>query len=174
MTPRPQLFIDLDNVLADFDGHHQACFGTTPGRQIPAPDDFWPRIEAHGSFFRDLPLMADARDLWAAALAIHGSPQVLTAVPDRPSAETFGRQKRAWVAAHFGPEVPVICSGPAQKHAWGQPGDILIDDWDVHQPAWEAMGGLFILHRSALGSLVHLYRLLRPFGAPAALAQRGA
>ena len=57
----PTLFIDLDGVMADFDGAFPAVFGLD--HRSLADDDMWLHINGHPSFFRDLPPMAGGDEL---------------------------------------------------------------------------------------------------------------
>lgn len=155
-----QLFIDLDGVLADFDAHFEVAFGYRNDHNAPEPTDFWQRLGAHaaGHFYAELPLMADARSLWAGVKALHPSPIILTGIPHSlPHAEP---DKRAWVARHFGAEVGVICCSSKDKRLHGKPGDILVDDWFKYRHLWEEMGGIFVLHTSAAKSLAEVAALL--------------
>lgn len=148
---KPQVFIDLDGVLADFDSRYEAVFGERNNHDAPEPPDFWSRLGAHadGHFYAELVLMPDARELWAGVSAMN--PIVLTGIPrSLPHAEP---DKRAWVARHFGADVQVICCASKDKCRYGRPGDVLIDDWSKYRHLWEEMGGLFILHTSAASSL---------------------
>lgn len=155
----PDVFVDMDGVLADFDGFYLAQFGVSTDRAGRVEDGFWDRMLAHGSFFRDMPLMPDARRLWEGVLALHPEPVVLSAAPPEiPDAPT---QKKAWLEAHFGDRVPLITCRAKDECRHGKPGDILIDDWPKWRHLWEGMGGTFVLHRSAEDSLAQLAALLR-------------
>jgi len=151
-----QLFIDLDGVLADFDGFYESSFGIRPDRDAPEPPDFWTHIEEHGRFFLDMPMMADAMKLWDGARVLHPNPIILTGLPRMADAEPH---KRAWVARHIGADAPVICCRSRDKRLHGKPGDILVDDWQKYRHLWEEMGGVFVLHRSAESSLAQLAEL---------------
>jgi hypothetical protein len=97
-----KLYIDLDGVLADFDSSAEAILRTDNIYKyefVWGPDKFWERINKQPSFFRDLPLKADARHLWAKVS--HLEPTILTALP-RENGERVDTQKRAWVATYFG------------------------------------------------------------------------
>jgi 5'(3')-deoxyribonucleotidase len=155
LTDKRQLFVDLDGVLADFDAHYESISGMRPDRSAEPPD-FWYQINKTPTFFRDLPIMPGARDLWnrisvrlrhpLAAGIFHEAPIVLSGVPDKvPQAAA---QKRAWVAEHFGSDIAVLTCKSEDKCLHGNPGDVLIDDWPKYQHLWEDMGGVFILHTS--------------------------
>lgn len=163
----PQLFIDLDGVLADFDRFYEQQFGVKLDRNAKDPPGMWDHIERHGSFYADLPMMPDARELWEGAKRLHPHPIILTGVPH--SITDVERHKREWVARHIDPSATVVCCASKDKRLHGKPGDILVDDWHRYRALWEEMGGVFILHTSAKDSLSRVSALL----APAPLAAGG-
>lgn len=156
-----RLYLDLDGVLADFDGHYERCFGTRPDKSRPDPPGFWERIGAHRTFFLDLAPMPDALDLWHGAVARYGQPTILTGIPRRETYRHAEAHKRAWVAQHLDRDALVICCLSEHKSHYGSPGDILVDDWDKYRHLWEGMGGTFVHHTSAQDTLAALSGLWR-------------
>ena len=63
---RPHIFLDCDGVMADFDLGFFNLFGMTTKEADEKYSDavFWSMIREAGTFFRDLPLMPDARELY--------------------------------------------------------------------------------------------------------------
>ncbi len=145
------LFIDLDGVLADFDGFYERQFGVRPDRLVYDPPGFWEPVAMHGRFFADVPPMSDAMELWDGVNRLHGNPVILTGLPH--SIVDAEAQKRDWVRRHISPDVKVVCCRSRDKRLHGQPGDILVDDWARYRHLWEEMGGVFVLHTSAADSL---------------------
>jgi hypothetical protein len=147
------VFLDCDGVLADFDTYAEAYFGMPPRvyeKQVGSAQ-FWSELEAKGNFYRNLPLMSDARELVEGVA--HLSPTILTGCPRGNWAEA---QKVAWANEHF-PGIPVITCRSADKRAHAKPGDVLIDDWPQHRHRWIEMGGVFISHFDAETSLAALW-----------------
>ena len=143
MTRR--LYLDLDGVFADFDAAFPAVFGMD--HRSMADDDMWSRINAHPSFFRDLPLCAGAYAGFRALAEF--SPTILTACPRTNYAEVAG-QKRDWVRFHFGSGVTVlpVMGGHNKPLFMHSPGDVLVDDYRKNCDAWAKAGGQPVLHRS--------------------------
>lgn len=142
---QPRIFLDCDGVLADFDNYALSYFGM-PSREYEkrmGSDVFWMELEEHGSFFRDMPVMADAAKLVEGVR--HLNPTILTGCPRGDWAQG---QKIAWAEEHF-PGIPIITCKSKDKRLHGQPGDVLIDDWDEHRHRWIEMGGIFITHQKA-------------------------
>ena len=159
-----QLFIDLDGVLADFDGHFEKCFGVRPNQDTYEPPGMWDKIRAHGNFYRELPLMPDAYDLWGGvgAILFHSGPDylqpiILTGIPH--SIPDVAQQKREWVADKFGKYQKVITCFSRDKHKHGRPGDVLVDDRLKYSHYWLQMGGIFVHHKSAHQTLQELAAL---------------
>lgn len=150
---RPQIFLDCDGVLADFDSYAEAYFGMPP-RSYEAQVGsaaFWQELEAKGDFCRNLPLMPDAHVLVDGVR--HLNPIILTGCPRGNWAEA---QKVAWAGEHF-PGIQIITCRSADKRAHAKPGDVLIDDWHQHRHRWIEMGGVWITHTCAETSLAALW-----------------
>jgi hypothetical protein len=149
----PQLFLDCDGVLADFDRYATALLGMPP-REFEARHGirrFWSRIAGDPDFFFNLPLMPDARELWDAVA--HLQPVILTGLPHGNWAAP---QKMRWAAKHF-PEARMITTqARAKRDHMEQPGDILVDDLLKYRALWEEAGGVFVHHRSTPDTLAQL------------------
>jgi hypothetical protein len=150
-----QLFLDCDGVLADFDAVAIEIFGQHPNEaeRTVGSDEFWRRLRLRSGFFRDLPLLNDALELYHAVA--HLDPTILTGCPRGGWAEP---QKLNWAAQHF-PGVRIITCSSHEKRLHMQSGDILVDDLVKYQHLWEEAGGIFVLHLSARKSLDRLEAL---------------
>lgn len=144
MTHVPRtLYIDLDGVMADFDGAFPLVFGLD--HKSLADDDMWHHINSHASFFRDLPPMTGAVEFFR--LVEHLNPVILTACPEFNYPDVAA-QKRAWVRAHLSHSCLVlpVLGGRHKPLFMHQVGDVLIDDWGKNCEAWNAAGGVAIKH----------------------------
>ena len=75
------IFLDLDGVLADFDSHYETHFGVRPKRW-PEPDTTkWKLINSVPDFYRTIPLMPGARDLFRYVDEAGYGVAILTGVP---------------------------------------------------------------------------------------------
>lgn len=142
-----QLFLDCDGVLADFDGEFTRLFGVHPRVYEKDQGAFWDHVENFNNFYRHLPLMPDAMDLYEAVKVYR--PIILTGVPHGEWAEI---QKIKWAEEHF-PGVPLVTCRSKHKNWFCQPGDVLIDDLKRYRHLWQEKGGVFILHTSAQDSI---------------------
>jgi 5'-nucleotidase len=154
-----KLFVDLDGVLADFDGHYFAEFGVRLNRNGEEPTDMWGNIRGHSPFtwFDDLPLIPGATAFWQALQPYQ--PVILSGIDQRklPGGEV---QKRRWVDRHFGPDVTLLTCRSRHKCRFASRGDILVDDWAKYRELWENVGGIFVLHRSFAESLAVVQELM--------------
>lgn len=153
-----QPFVDLDGVLADFDGHYEKLFGVRPNQDTYDPPDMWDNIRDNKTFYRDQPLMPDAMELWEGCKRLHVNPIILTGIPY--SIPNVKKQKQEWAWEYFGHDVEIICCRSVDKYKYMKNrGDILIDDRLKYSDHWKNAGGIFILHTSSKSSLEKLARL---------------
>jgi hypothetical protein len=148
----PQVYLDCDGVLADFDRGATAVLGMPPRafERRFGLRKFWKALAQAPDFFERLPLLGDAMVLFEAVKPL--DPVILTGLPRGSWAEP---QKRRWAQRHF-PGVPVITTSAALKREHCHPGDALVDDRDQYRRLWEEAGGIFIHHRDARSSIQEL------------------
>jgi len=153
MSQLPQLFLDCDGVLADFDKYALEYFGMPP-REYEAKmgaKKFWAELESKGDFYRNMYVMSDAHILFNATK--HLKPIILTGCPRGDWAQ---QQKIDWAAEHF-PGTEIITCRSADKRDYATAGDIIIDDWPQHRHRWIEYGGVWISHYDAQSSLDALF-----------------
>jgi 5'-nucleotidase len=159
----PRLYLDLDGVMADFDAHFPATFGLD--HRGMADDALWETINAHPSYFRDMPPCPGAVAFFRTIE--HLDPIILTACPKSAYAEV-ARQKRAWVREHLSKDVVIlpVMGGKSKPLFMHAPGDILIDDFVRNTDAWTAEGGVAILHKTFAETSARLRTALGPLLEP--------
>ncbi len=159
-----RLFIDMDGVLADFDGHYTKLFGETPEESDKQHKSrLWNNINGHmGEFFAELPKMPGVTTLLQAIRYLHSAGKVsevyiLTAAGDS-TFEVVSKQKRKWLAQHISDNYMVLTTRKGvDKAAFVQkPGDVLIDDMQKNCDAWEAAGGTAVHYTSLFAGLTQL------------------
>lgn len=151
-----QLWLDMDGVLADFDSAACEALNTDNSYKwewIHGSKAFWDTLNQNPNFFYDLPPMADCLVLFDKVE--HLNPIILTALP-KTGAHEVDRQKRAWVAKYLGENVRVVTCQTHEKPDYCLRGDVLVDDRSVNKAKWEAAGGSYVLHVSALDSIRQL------------------
>lgn len=148
----------MDGVLADFDKRASAILGMDSYKFEfqHGTQEFWSRLNEDPDLFASFEPLPDAMELWAAVE--DRDPAILTALP-KTNGERVSRQKREWVARHFGPHVEVITCRSHDKPDYAGIGDVLVDDRATYRGAWEANGGKFVHHQSAASSIIQLKSL---------------
>lgn len=158
------IFLDMDGVLADFNGAMIKHFGV-PFDQVGGGDakERWRLISSElPDVYANLDTLPDADALVAAVTEVcveyDAIPGILTAIPKYGRLPNAQKHKYEWTRVRW----PHLCKnfniGPfavdKQKHA--RPGHILIDDSELNIPQWQACGGYGILHVSAENSIQQL------------------
>lgn len=138
-----QLFVDLDGVLADFDGLIEREFGLVNNRENEHPN-FWGIVSQYkGRLYYDMDPLPDAAYLWKKLKPY--DPIILTGCPTSiPDADS---DKRKWVKQYIDNNAKVITCKSRDKCKFGKPGDVLLDDWPKYKHLWEDMGGIFLVYK---------------------------
>lgn len=143
------IFIDMDDVVADWHGRAQEVLKrrwNKNGDRIPQAE--WDKIKSDIRFYRYLPLMPGANELVNMCKDyIKRNPQYclrfLTALPHDYSMP-LAAQDKVWWAHDYFPGIDVTF-GPFSYDKWRhcqQPGDILIDDRHSNCREWINAGGI--------------------------------
>lgn len=156
-TVRPRLFIDLDGVLADFDGGFPRIFGED--HKVIGKKRMWELVRGRPDFFAELHPFPGAVEFYRSVAHLH--PAILTAAPNSDYMNA-ALAKRRWVRSYIDPYVPVLpVMGGHHKPAFlDRPGDILIDDYGRNCELWTAAGGIAIKHEP--GDFARTLDMLRP------------
>lgn len=144
-----RIYLDCDGVLADFNNGFEQQFGVNPEyyEETHGSKQFWFKIRNVDGFYKKLPLMQDAMDLFHAVE--HLRPIILTGCPFGGWAES---QKMSWRDKHF-PGIPMVTCMSRHKKDYCKPGDVLIDDYIKYKQLWEDAGGTFVLHTDAQSTI---------------------
>jgi 5' nucleotidase, deoxy (Pyrimidine), cytosolic type C protein (NT5C) len=144
-----KLYFDMDGVLADFDSAARDALDMDPHKFefVYGADLMWQILDAVPDFFYNMEPMPGALALWQACE--HLKPGIITALP-RTGALIVEQQKREWVLDVLDTDAEVITCLTKEKPNYCFPGDILIDDRAINRSAWEAKGGIYILHKDAV------------------------
>ena len=156
----PTLYLDMDGVVADFDGYAEKMLGAEHKVNDVWPYSVWQKLLENQRLYRDLDKTVEADALVEYCryfCKIRGyNLHFLTAVPKGNDVHWAFYDKVVWVqnyypdiAVHFGP-----FSKDKQVHC--KPGDILIDDRNSNISEWQAAGGIAILHKGDLGNTISL------------------
>jgi len=141
-----RIFLDLDGVMADFDGYFRQLYGKYPWdyEDGDAFDVIISNTDQGKGYFRSLPLMPRAMDLWNEIKKYN--PIILTATGHMiPSA---AEEKIEWVRKHISETAEIIIETKGRdkyKHI-RNPTDLLIDDRSKAIDPWVKSGAVGILY----------------------------
>jgi hypothetical protein len=155
---RPQVYVDMDGVIADFFTEYAKLAGIKSGnyRDIPpAKTDPTLNKMVGTDFFARLPKIPSADQLISMVVKLYGTYSICSS-PLRGDHENSEKWKRVWIQKHLKPAPKEIIITPNKakfaKQADGTP-NILIDDRGSNISAWEAAGGIGIKYQADEDSL---------------------
>ena len=150
---RPEVYVDMDGVLADFFAEYAKLAGIKSGnyRDIPpAKTDPTLNKMIGTDFFARLPKFTSADQLIKMVTKLYGSYHICSS-PLRGDHENSEEQKKIWIKKHLSPAPASIIITPNKaKYAVQKDGtpNILIDDRGSNISAWEAKGGIGIKYQA--------------------------
>lgn len=146
-----KLFVDMDGVLADFHTGYKQQIDPNHAYLEHTEDIDWKAVRTTTNFFLNLPPMPG--HIWFWNQIRYLEPTIITGLPDNvPEALA---NKKAWVEKHLG-DVPVIGCRSRDKCLHGNPGDVLIDDWEKYKHKWIEMGGHWITFKGVAQAINEL------------------
>lgn len=164
---RPEVFLDMDGVLADFFSEYAVLAGLPPGstyRDVPPAKNSPTLDKMIGTdFFYRLPKFNTADALVAMVVKFFGSYNICSS-PLRGDHENSGVQKARWIREHLNPQpMHIYIESRKEKHAVQPDGtpNILIDDRKDNIIKWEAAGGIGIKYQADEDGLDVIARGLR-------------
>ena len=155
---KPEVYIDMDGVLADFFTEYAKLAGIESGnyRDIPpAKTDPTLNKMVGTDFFARLPKFPSADQLVSMIVKLYGHYHICSS-PLRGDHEGSEKYKRIWIEKHLKPQpVDIIITPNKAKYAKQSDGtpNILIDDRGSNISAWEAKGGIGIKYQADEDSL---------------------
>jgi 5'-nucleotidase len=150
---RPEVYVDMDGVLADFFAEYAKLAGVKSGnyRDIPAAKTDPTLQKMQGTdFFARLPKFPSADQLIKMVTKIYGRYHICSS-PLRGDHEGSEHYKNVWIKEHLNPRPATVIITPNKAkyavQADGTP-NILIDDRGSNITAWEAKGGIGIKYQA--------------------------
>ena len=147
------IYLDMDDVVADWMGYARAIVNRNWNYGERIPDEDWNKVSAKKRMYRDLPIKEGAHDLVnfcrdAVANGLADDLCFLTALPQNHGVPYAAWDKVLWAIERF-EGIPVLF-GPYSfdKYKHCTPGDILIDDRTSNCEEWRVAGGHSHIYRS--------------------------
>lgn len=154
----PQIYCDMDGVVADFLKFTNARLGTK------FKDEFWEDLPV--DIFLQLPKMPDADVLWGYIKQF--SPFMLTAIPKGgrgPITTRASKDKTRWMMKNFrlpASQMRIVLRKNKKNFAMDgrdKRPNILIDDHKGNIRDWESAGGIGIHHTDAASTINDLKKI---------------
>lgn len=142
------LYIDLDGVLADFDGKVLEITGKYPSELTTK--ELWKQLQVVDNFYYSLDIIEGSKEfldyiLYTSQVRV----EILTALPS-PSKKlrTSSNDKIMWVYDKLDPYIITNCVSNWRMKTYfcRNDDDILIDDQEKNIVNWQEAGGIGILH----------------------------
>ena len=157
-TGRPEVFLDMDGVIADFFGEYAKLANQSNYRMIPGKlrSPLLDKMQGTDFFYR-LPKFPTTDTLVSLLTRVFGHYNICSS-PLRGDFENSEQMKRAWIKENLNPQPKNIVitpnkpkMAPAVQHD-GTP-NILIDDRNTNITEWEKAGGIGIKYQADEDSL---------------------
>jgi len=173
IRPKYTIFCDMDGVLCDFDlGYKDLTGKSTDEANNIGKSYFWKLFresvgENEKEFWANLNWQPGGEKLWETISPynpnILSSPAIDFSLPQdqqlNPDFNQAIQGKKEWITKNLSNVGKEIFVPAIQKSAFARPNRILIDDMEKNINAWEANGGIGILHKNLSDTLEKLKTL---------------
>lgn len=167
------IYCDMDGVLCDFDlGYKELTGISTAKANTKGKTYFWELFRKgtgknEKDFWSNLPWQPGGRELWKAISPytpnILSSPAIdFSLPPDQQLSPEYNQAiqgKKEWISKNLTNVGKEIFVPAVKKATFAAPNHILIDDLEKNITAWEANGGIGILHKNLPDTLKKLETL---------------
>ena len=182
----PEVYVDMDGVLADMFGtvakHHGVKHWRDARRVRNRQNSKIDKLAKQPGFFKNLKSLPNAGKLISGVLKIAQDYNILSS-PMLSAVEQSSREKAEWLQRHLRKHPPRAVLFDHEKFKFAKQADgtpnILIDDYDTNIQLWEANGGIGILYKdeNCDRALKELYQAMhgkfkRTYTAPLAILQK--
>jgi 5'-nucleotidase len=182
----PEVYVDMDGVLADFFGpvakHHGVKKWRDAKKERAKFDSKIDKVAKQPGYFKNLKALPNAGKLINGVLKIADDYNILSS-PMLSCVEQSTREKSEWLQHHLKRHEPRSVLFDHEKFKYARQADgtpnILIDDYDTNIRLWEANGGIGILYKDsecdrALKQLYHAMHgnFKRTYKEPLAVLQK--
>ncbi len=161
-----KIYIDMDGVLADFDGGIRNLCHREPVDQMTATSEenmkLWDAVRKVDHFYDKLEIMPGSDVMLRTLFAKYKDRcEILTGIPKPDKRiEHAGEDKQNWMARYFGSDIKVnIVLRSQKKERCKGIGCVLIDDYQKNIDQWVQHGGTGILFTDVESTMKELERL---------------
>jgi len=152
----PEVYVDMDGVLADMFGevarHHGVKHWRDARKERRKQNSKIDKLAKKAGFFKNLPPLPNAGKLIKGVLQVAEDYNILSS-PMLSCVEQSSREKADWLQRHLRKNPPRSVLFDHEKFKFAKQADgtpnILIDDYDTNIKLWEANGGIGILYKDS-------------------------
>jgi 5'(3')-deoxyribonucleotidase len=152
----PEVYVDMDGVLADFFGpvakHHKVTNWRDARKARRQEGSKIDKLAKKPGYFKNLKPLPNAGKLINGVLKIADDYNILSS-PLLSAVEQSTREKEEWLQKHLKKHPPRAILFDHEKFKFAKQADgtpnILIDDYDTNIQLWEANGGIGILYKDS-------------------------
>ena len=172
MAGKPNVYIDMDGVLADFFGGVEKLYGVQHWKDLSKDNKLDLKQEVINritgtDFFATLPKFPGADQLITMVKKFTGGAFSINTSPLRGDNENSGKYKKLWITQNIEQPEQTIITGRKESYAKdkasGTP-NILIDDRPVNIERWQGAGGYGILYQANRDPLSKVQQALDNYG----------
>ena len=172
MAGKPNVYIDMDGVLADFFGGVEKLYGVGHWKELNADNKLDLKQEVINrisgtDFFATLPEFPTADQLIDMVKKFTGGSFSILTSPLRGDHENSSKYKKIWIQNNIKNPNDIVITGRKESYAKdkasGTP-NILIDDRPVNIERWQGAGGYGILYQANRDSLTKVQTALEQYG----------
>lgn len=153
---RPEIYLDMDGVLADFFGpiakHHGVKNWRDARKARRQADSKIDKIASKPGYFTHLKALPNAGRLIGGVLKLADHYNILSS-PLLSNVEQSSREKSEWLQKHLRKHPPRAVLFDHEKFKFAKQADgtpnILVDDYETNIQLWEANGGIGILYKDS-------------------------
>ena len=155
-----KIYLDMDGVLCDFEKRYFHLFDETPSetRDKKNFNPNWKQF-VKGENFATLDWYPGGKELLSFIKKYPVDVEILSSSGGPQFHDEVARQKKVWLKMHNIAYKPNIVPGRKEKSKYAGKGIILIDDTPDVIEAFDAAGGIGILHKD-VGKTIELLKVL--------------
>ena len=138
-----KIFVDLDDVLCDFEGAYYRSFGRW-WKDIPIVSERWDNINYTPGFFANLPYrenVSACATFWARIRYAAPNVKILTATGVNYKEVTVQKKSWCWRMLGIDPDDVIAVEHRTEKARYSAPDALLIDDNTDNCREWREAGG---------------------------------
>lgn len=154
------IYVDMDGVLADFDGGFYNIAGKSSDGVNN--EELWGYIQSYGKakFFSELSWLPGSQEMWKFITDNFLKVKILSALGKSDKIDNQTTQgKMSWLS-HNIPNLHssdiILVENKHRKRHYSKAGDIIIDDTPVVIQEWTKKSGIGILHKTASDTINQL------------------